>query len=128
MQLGTLEFYTEKVQQAVDNYESITAQLAAGDVTNAKDPFGALLCDPEPEHGGGPAAFDTACRSTITNYATLYSNLLQTHGAILARLKHMHAALTGTLQVYSDLEGKNTGRFDRIFDGLPETEGHDGAS
>jgi hypothetical protein len=116
VQLGVLKTYAERVADAVRNYESIVGQLHAGDVAGT-GAMRELVCDPEPEHGGAPEAFAAACRSTITNYSTLYTKLLRTHEVITARLKHMHTALVENHTLYSNLESGNALRFDQIFDG-----------
>lgn len=126
VQLTALEDYIGVLTDAAENYEAIHGQLAAVDLT-AKDPFFDTLLG-HPQYAGAQSDFTEACRTMLTKYAQLYSELVAVHHEISGKLNYMVEEFVETHSLYARLEDEHAEMFTRLLDDLVSEGGDNGAA
>ena len=123
--LTQLEDYTQALVDTQLLYDQIEDQLTAADL-ETRDPFFDTLIG-HPKNAGPPSDFTEACRTFLTTYKDLYSQIHALNHEISGKLNHMVQAFVDTREQYQKLENDHAAVFDGLLDQV-RGGGHDGAA
>jgi hypothetical protein len=112
--LVQLQDYINALREAQQTYDDIEDQLVEADLTTADPDFATLVG--HPEYGGTQAAFTEACRTFLTTYKNLYTQIHDLHHQISGKLNYMVQEYVETHALYQQVESANA----LVFDGVHE--------
>jgi hypothetical protein len=120
--LAQLEDYTQALVDTQLLYDQIEDQLTEADLTSKDPTFGSLIG--HPQYAGPQSDFTESCRTFLTTYRDLYSQIHALNHQISGKLNYMVQAFVDTREQYQKLENDHAAVFDGLLDRI-RGGGHD---
>ncbi|HEY0448926.1 hypothetical protein [Actinophytocola sp.] len=121
-----LQDYIDALKESQLRYDEIEDQLTEADLTTADPDFATLVG--HPELGGTQAEFTAACRTFLTTYRDLYTEIHALHHQISGKLNYLVQAFVETNQLYQHLDSTHATVFDGLLDRHASGGGSNGAT